>query len=95
MPLPTLLAWARMRGPLAVAGRSGERTQHPDLRICGNNTRSQPDGKDAVVDVVEPITPIGLPTALLGGASPIGSRTVTSARVIVIEAAELTPGDDA
>jgi CRP-like cAMP-binding protein len=27
--------------------------------------------------------------ALLGGASPIGSRTVTSARVIVIEAAEL------
>ena len=42
-----------------------------------------------MVDIIEPITPIGLPAALLGGASPIGSRTVTSARVIVIETAEL------
>jgi CRP-like cAMP-binding protein len=79
-------------GPDEVLFRQGVQLNELNILTAGYavTTQSQPDGDDAVVDVVEPITPIGLPAALLGGASPIGSRTVTSARVIVIEAAELT-----
>jgi len=79
-------------GPDEVLIRQGDRVNELNILTAGYavTTQSQPDGDDAVVDVVEPITPVGLPAALLGGASPIGSRTVTSARVIVIEAAELT-----
>jgi CRP-like cAMP-binding protein len=78
-------------GANEVLFRQGDQLNELNILTAGYavTTQSQPDGDDAVVDVVGPITPIGLPTALLGGASPIGSHTVTSARVIVIEAAEL------
>ena len=78
-------------GPDEVLFRQGDQANELNILISGHavTTRLQPNGDDAVVDIIEPITPIGLPAALLGGASPIGSRTVTSARVIVIEAAEL------
>ncbi len=78
-------------GANEVLFRQGDQLNELNILTAGYavTTQAQPDGKDGVIDVVEPITPIGLPTALLGGASPIGSRTVTSARVIVIEAAEL------
>ncbi len=79
-------------GANEVLFRQGDHLNELNILTAGYavTTQSQPDGDDAVVNVVEPVTPIGLPMALLGGASPIGSRTVTSARVIVIEAAELT-----
>ena len=94
---PAMLARLNAVSDLARLGanevlfRQGDQVNELNILTAGYavTTQSQPDGDDAVVDVVEPITPIGLPTALLGGASPIGSRTVTSARVIVIEAAEL------
>jgi CRP-like cAMP-binding protein len=78
-------------GPDEILFRQGDQVNELNILISGHavTTRLQPNGDDAVVDIIEPITPIGLPAALLGGASPIGSRTVTSARVIVIEAAEL------
>jgi CRP/FNR family transcriptional activator FtrB len=78
-------------GANEVLFRQGDQVNELNILTAGYavTTQSQPDGNDGVIDVVEPITPIGQPTALLGGASPIGSRTVTSARVIVIEAAEL------
>ena len=78
-------------GPDEVLFREGDQVNELNILISGYavTTRSQPNGDGAVVDVVEPITPIGLPAALLGGASPIGGRTVTSARIIVLDAIEL------
>jgi CRP-like cAMP-binding protein len=78
-------------GPDEVLFRQGDRGNELNILISGYavTTRLQPNGDEAVVDVIEPITPIGLPAALLDGASPIGSRTVTSARVLAIAAAEL------
>ena len=78
-------------GPDEILIRQGDQVNELNILTAGYavTTQSQPDGDDTVVDVIEPITPIGLPMALLGGASPIGSRTVTSARVIVMEVAEL------
>ena len=51
--------------------------------------QSQPDGKVALLDVVEPVNPVGLAEAILGNRSSFGARTVTSARIIAIAAAEL------
>jgi CRP-like cAMP-binding protein len=78
-------------GPDEVLFREGDQVNELNILISGYavTTRSQPNGDGAVIDVVEPIAPIGLPTALLGGASPIGCRTVTSARIIVLDAIEL------
>jgi CRP/FNR family transcriptional activator FtrB len=78
-------------GPGEVLFREGEALGELNVLIAGYavTTRSQPGVEDTMVDVIEPIRPIGLPTAVLGCASPIGARTVTSARIIVIGVAEL------
>jgi CRP-like cAMP-binding protein len=78
-------------GPDEVLFREGDQINELNILISGYavTTRSQPNGDGTVIDVVEPIAPIGLPAALLGGASPIGGRTVTSARIVVLDAIEL------
>jgi CRP-like cAMP-binding protein len=78
-------------GPDEVLFREGDQVNELNILISGYavTTRSLPNGDGAVVDVVEPIAPIGLSAALLEGASPIGGRTVTSARIIVLDAIEL------
>jgi CRP-like cAMP-binding protein len=79
-------------GPREVLFREGDQVTELNILISGYavTTWLQPGGNDgAIVDVVEPIKPIGLPAALFGGASPFGAQTITSARIIVIDAAEL------
>jgi CRP/FNR family transcriptional regulator, transcriptional activator FtrB len=78
-------------GPNEVLFREGARLDELHILLSGYvvTTRARPDGEDAFADIVEPIKPIALPVVLLGGTSPIGARTVTSARVIAIPAAEL------
>lgn len=80
-------------GPNEVLFREGARLDELNILLSGYaiTTRSQSDGEDAFTDIVEPIKPIALPVVLLGGASLIGARTVTSALVIVISARELRP----
>ena len=54
-------------GPDEVLFREGDQVNELNILISGYavTTRSQPDGDGAVIDVVEPIAPIGLPAALL------------------------------
>jgi CRP/FNR family transcriptional regulator, transcriptional activator FtrB len=80
-------------GPNEVLFREGVRLDELNILLSGYaiTTRTRPDGEDAFADIVEPIKPIALPVVLLGGLSPIGARTVTPARVIVISAPELRP----
>jgi CRP-like cAMP-binding protein len=78
-------------GPDEVLFRQNERLDELNILVSGYavTTRSQPGSDDAAADVIEPVKPIGMAAALLGGPSPIGAHTVTSARVIVISAPEL------
>src|ERR1700675_1670799 len=72
-------------GPDETLFHEGDRLDELNILLSGYaiTTRSQPNGEDAATDVVEPIRPIAVSTALLGGFAPIGARTVTSARVVV------------
>jgi CRP-like cAMP-binding protein len=78
-------------GPDEPLFREGDPLEELNILMsgCAITTCSQPDGDDAAADLVEPIRPIALPAALRGDPAPFGARTVTSARVIVIAAAEL------
>jgi CRP/FNR family transcriptional regulator, dissimilatory nitrate respiration regulator len=78
-------------GPDETLFREGDRLDELNILLSGYaiTTRSQPNGDEVATDVVEPIRPIAVSTTLLGGLAPLGARTVTSARVIVISAPEL------
>jgi CRP/FNR family transcriptional activator FtrB len=72
--------------------REGDQLAELNLLLAGFVAETHGSGKsgdNAMTDVIGPVTPIGLASALLGVASPTGGRTITSARLIVIPAPEL------
>jgi CRP/FNR family transcriptional activator FtrB len=77
-------------GPDEVIFREGDRLEGLHILLTGfvTETHAHHDG-DAFTDVISPVGPIGFASAMLGAASPTGARTITSARLIVIPAAEL------
>jgi CRP-like cAMP-binding protein len=77
-------------GPDEQLFREGDRLDDLHILLAGfvTETHAHHDG-DVFTDVVSPVTPIGFAAAMLGAASPTGARTITSARLIVIPAAEL------
>ena len=77
-------------GPDEELFREGDRLDELHILLAGfvTETHAHHDG-DALTDVVAPVRPIGFASAMLGAASPTGARTITSARLIVIPAAEL------
>lgn len=60
-----------------VAGQVGAMNAHPS-------------GGEALTDVLLPVQPLCLSAALLGHPAPIGAKTVTSARLIILPVAELS-----
>ena len=77
-------------GPDEVLFREGDRLAELNILLAGfvAETHGRTD-EDAITDVIGPVGPIGFASAMLGAASPTGARTITSARIIVIPAAEL------
>jgi CRP-like cAMP-binding protein len=77
-------------GPDEVLFREGDRLDELHVLLAGfvTETHAHHDG-DAFIDVVSPVRPIGFASAMLGTVSPTGARTITSARLIIIPAAEL------
>jgi CRP-like cAMP-binding protein len=77
-------------GPDEVLFRAGEQLDELNILLAGFVAEtSAHQGAEAFTDVVAPVRPLGFAAALLGGASPTGARTVTSARLIVVPAPEL------
>jgi CRP/FNR family transcriptional activator FtrB len=78
-------------GPDEVLFRPGDQVDELNVLLtgCVVTTYGPSSADDNEADVVEPVRPIGLTAALLGGSAPFGARTVTSARIIVISAPEL------
>jgi CRP-like cAMP-binding protein len=78
-------------GPGEVLFDEGDRTDQLNILLTGYITtaRAQPGGGGALTDVIVPIRAIGFAAAMLGVATPFAARTVTSARLIIIPAAEL------
>src|SRR2546423_11800308 len=77
-------------GPDEVLFREGDRLEELDILLAGFVTETHAQaGRTALTDVIAPVSPIGFASAMLGAASPTGARTVTSARLIIIPAAEL------
>jgi CRP/FNR family transcriptional activator FtrB len=77
-------------GPDEALFRKGDRLAGLHILLAGfvTETHAHHDG-DAFTDVISPVRPIGFASAMLGEASPTGAKTITSARLIVIPAAEL------
>ena len=77
-------------GPDESLFRDGDRLEEFNVLLAGFVTETHPQhGGDAFTDVISPVTPIGFASAMSGAASPTGARTITSARLIVIPAADL------
>src|SRR3954451_18111538 len=76
-------------GPDESLFRDGDRLEEFNILLAGFVTETHPQqGGDAFTDVISPVRPIGFASAMSGAASPTGARTITSARLIVIPAAD-------
>ena len=78
-------------GPNEILFDEGDRMDALNILLSGYIVlaRSQPDGEDASTDVIAPVRAIGFAATLQGVAAPVAARTVTSARLVIIPAAEL------
>jgi len=77
-------------GPDEVLFREGDQIEELNILLAGFVTETHVQaGENALTDVIAPVRPIGFASAMLGAASPTGARTITSARLVVIPAAEL------
>jgi CRP-like cAMP-binding protein len=77
-------------GPDEVLFREGDQMAELNILLAGFLAETQgKSGEDALTDVIGPVRPIGFAPAMLGTASPTGARTITSARLIIIPAADL------
>jgi CRP-like cAMP-binding protein len=77
-------------GPDEVLFREGDQMAELNILLAGFLAETQgKNGEDALTDVIGPVRPIGFASAMLGTASPTGARTITSARLIIIPAADL------
>jgi CRP/FNR family transcriptional regulator, transcriptional activator FtrB len=87
--LNNLADFARL-GPDETLFREGDHLAELNILLSGfvAETHGRND-ENAITDVIGPVGPIGFASAMLGTASPTGARTITSARIIVIPAAEL------
>jgi CRP-like cAMP-binding protein len=77
-------------GPDEVLFREGDQMAELNILLAGFVTETHcKNGANALTDVIGPVMPIGFASAMLGAASPTGARTITSARLIIIPAADL------
>ena len=77
-------------GPDEVLFREGDQIAELNILLAGFVAETHgKNGENAMADVIGPVGPIGFASAILGAASPTGARTITSARIIVIPAANL------
>ena len=77
-------------GPDEVLYRAGDQLDELNILLTGFVAETQTyQGGDTFTDAIAPVTPLGFAAALLGVASPTGTRTITSARLIVVPALEL------
>jgi CRP-like cAMP-binding protein len=78
-------------GPSELLFKEGDPSDNLHILLSGYvaTARAQPNGGDTATDVIKPVAVIGFAPALLGVAAPSTARTVTSARLIIIPAAEL------
>jgi CRP/FNR family transcriptional activator FtrB len=73
-----------------VLFREGDRLAELNILLAGFVAETHGgNGEHAITDIIGPVSPIGIASAMLGTASPTGARTITSARIIVIPATEL------
>jgi CRP-like cAMP-binding protein len=78
-------------GPDEVLVQEGERVSELNVLIAGYvaATQSLPSNGESLTDVLAPVAALCLPAAALGRPAIVGIRTVTSARLVVVPAAEL------
>jgi CRP-like cAMP-binding protein len=77
-------------GPDEVLFREGDRLAELNILLAGFVAETQGrNGETAITDIIGPDRPIGFASAMLGAASPTGARTITSARLVILPAAEL------
>jgi CRP-like cAMP-binding protein len=77
-------------GPGEILFQSGDRPIEFNILLSGCVATTHPhNGAEALADVLEPVTPLGLAAALLDIPLVAGIRTVTAARLITVPAAEL------
>jgi CRP/FNR family transcriptional activator FtrB len=73
-----------------VLFREGDQLAELNILLAGFVAETHGrNGENAMTDVIGPVRPIGFASALIGTTSPTGARTITSARLIVIPAADL------
>jgi CRP-like cAMP-binding protein len=87
--LNNLADMARL-GPDEVLFGEGDRLGELHILLAGFVAETH-GGNDehAITDIIGPVGPIGFASPMLGAASPTSARTITSARLIVLPAAEL------
>lgn len=73
-------------GPEEALFASGERLKDLHILLAGfvAATHPQPGNQVAMTDVLGPVAPLCLPAALLNLPAPVGARTITSARLVLI-----------
>jgi CRP-like cAMP-binding protein len=77
-------------GPDETLFREGHQLAELNILLAGFVAETHgKNGEHAMTDVIGPVRPIGLASAMLGAASPTGARTITSVRLVVIPAPEL------
>lgn len=78
-------------GPNEVLFRPGDRLTELNFLVTGQVglTHPQRRGELAMIDVLSPVRPLGLPAALLELPAPVGAQTLSSARLIVLQVPEL------
>jgi CRP-like cAMP-binding protein len=77
-------------GPDEILFREGDRLAELNILLAGFVAETQGrSGETAITDIIGPDRPIGFASAMLGAASPTGARTITSARLVILPAAEL------
>ncbi|HEY2617102.1 MAG TPA: Crp/Fnr family transcriptional regulator, partial [Acetobacteraceae bacterium] len=78
-------------GPDEELFRCGEVLQEVTFLLAGHigATHTRTDGKQSLVDVLQPVRPLCLASALLGLPAPAGARTFTTTRLIVFPVPEL------
>ncbi len=78
-------------GPDEILFRPGEKLAELNFLLAGLIGITHPQRRNtmALVDVLLPVRPLGLPAVLLGLPSPVGAQTLSSARLIVLPVREL------
>jgi len=78
-------------GPGETLFEEGDRRGELNILTSGYvmTTQAQPEGGEAITDVIAPVRPLAFASALLDRPATVGARTVTSVRLIIIPVAAL------